>query len=204
MKIAFIGTHGVGKTTLCYDLAGVLKKHFASVDIVKEVVRSCPLPINLETTLAAQSWILHTQIAMEIASAAAHQVVICDRSVLDNYAYLRAAASADPALDALVDYWMGTYDYLFKVPLGFALRGDGIRDLDRAFQRGIDEGVDRLLAEKGIRHFALPSRSRNLWISFVRKAIAIPDDPARGVSGTQESAQMPLPLVDSRGGNFER
>jgi len=201
MKIAFIGTHGVGKTTLCYDLAGVLKKHFASVDIVKEVVRSCPLPINRETTLPAQSWILHTQIAMEIASAAAHQVVICDRSVLDNYAYLRAAVPVpEPTLDALVDQWMGTYDYLFKVPLAFELRGDGIRDLDRAFQREIDEAVDRLLAEKRIGYFALPIRGRSLWMTFVRRVIALPDDPARGASGARESAQMPLPLVDSGGG----
>lgn len=198
MKIAFIGTHGVGKTTLCYDLAGVLKKHFASVDIIKEVVRSCPLPINRQTTLAAQSWILHTQIAMEINSAAAHQVVICDRSVLDNYAYLLSAASAEPALDALVDYWMGTYDYLFKVPLTFEPRGDGIRDLDRAFQREIDEAVDRLLAEKRIRHFALPGRSRSLWMSFVRKVIALPEEPARVSSGTSEPTQMSLPLQADR------
>ena len=26
MKVAFIGTHGVGKTTLCYELAAALKR----------------------------------------------------------------------------------------------------------------------------------------------------------------------------------
>ncbi len=26
MKIAFIGTHGVGKTTLCFELAAALKR----------------------------------------------------------------------------------------------------------------------------------------------------------------------------------
>ena len=62
-KIAFIGTHGVGKTTLCYDLAAALKKHGAVVDIVKEVARLSPLPINRQTSLDAQMWILSTQIA---------------------------------------------------------------------------------------------------------------------------------------------
>jgi nicotinamide riboside kinase len=195
LKIAFIGTHGVGKTTLCYDLAGVLKKQFASVDIVKEVARSCPLPINRDTTLAAQSWILHTQIAMEIASAANHQVVICDRSVLDNYAYLVAATPPEPALDSLVDHWMGTYDHLFKVPLGAAeLKGDGIRDLDRAFQREIDGRVDRLLAEKNIPHLVLPPRARSLWMSLVRKAIGLTADAGRPQAGAEEPGQMPLPL----------
>jgi len=55
MKIAFIGTHGVGKTTLCFDLASRLKRLDMGVDIVKEVARGCPLPINRETTLEAQS-----------------------------------------------------------------------------------------------------------------------------------------------------
>ena len=47
-------------------------------------------PINEGTTYDAQAWILHTQIAEEIAAAASNEVVICDRSVLDNYAYLVA------------------------------------------------------------------------------------------------------------------
>ena len=67
MKIAFIGTHGVGKTTLCYELAAALKRLDLSVDLVKEVARDCPLPINRETTDDAQNWILHTQVAREIA-----------------------------------------------------------------------------------------------------------------------------------------
>ena len=55
MKIAFIGTHGVGKTTLCYELAGVLKRQNVHVDIVKEVARLSPLPINQKTSLDAQT-----------------------------------------------------------------------------------------------------------------------------------------------------
>jgi len=76
LKIAFIGTHGVGKTTLCFDLAAHLKRLDFSVDLVKEVARECPLPINRDTTLEAQSWILHTQIAREIAAADSYRAVI--------------------------------------------------------------------------------------------------------------------------------
>src|SRR4029077_4025450 len=88
MKVAFIGTHGVGKTTLCYDVAGLLKKRDVNVDIVKEVARLSPLPVNRQTSLDAQTWILTTQVAEEIRAAAHSPMVICDRSVLDNYAYM--------------------------------------------------------------------------------------------------------------------
>ena len=69
LKVAFVGTHGVGKTTLCFELAAQLKRLDLGVDIVKEVARRCPLPINAVTTYDAQAWILHTQIAEEIAAA---------------------------------------------------------------------------------------------------------------------------------------
>ena len=69
MKVAFIGSHGVGRTTLCYDLASRLKRQDRAVDLVKEVARRCPLPVNRDTTLSAQAWILHTQIADQVAGA---------------------------------------------------------------------------------------------------------------------------------------
>ena len=37
MKLAFIGTHGTGKTTLCYDLTAGLKRQGLNADMVKEV-----------------------------------------------------------------------------------------------------------------------------------------------------------------------
>ena len=108
LKVAFVGTHGVGKTTLSYELAAELKRRDKGVDLVKEVARRCPLPINEGTTVEAQRWILHAQIAEEIAVGAQAEVVVCDRAVLDNYAYLVARAGRQEALDALVRDWVGT------------------------------------------------------------------------------------------------
>ena len=189
MKIAFIGTHGVGKTTLCYHLAGILKKKLGSVDIVKEVARACPLPINLQTTLAAQSWILHTQIAMEIVSQHQNDNVICDRSVLDNYAYLVHAEGGHPVLDQLVTYWMETYDYLFKVPVGLVLQKDGVRDVDIEFQLTIDRLVDQMLQERGLRYYNLSGSNREIWIAFVMSVVE-----REGRTAPSTSRQMPLPI----------
>jgi thymidylate kinase len=113
MKLAFIGTHGVGKTTLCYDLAAALKRRGLDADIVKEVARLSPLPINRKTSLEAQTWILMTQIAEEIRSASQNRVVVCDRSVLDNYAYMVLACGRQRPIERFVDHWMRTYDVLF-------------------------------------------------------------------------------------------
>jgi thymidylate kinase len=195
MKIAFMGSHGVGKTTLCYDLAGILKKHVSRVDIVKEVARACPLPINRETTLAAQSWILHTQIASEITAQAQNDAVICDRGALDNYAYLVAAKGVHPVLDGLVTYWMSTYDFLFKVPISLALRRDGVRDTGERFQRDIDKLVDRMLEEKNLSYYRLPARNRSSWMSYIQRIIKVPASRSKPAK-TVADCQLSLPIAN--------
>jgi len=171
VKIAFIGSHGVGKTTLCYDLGAALKKRGLQVDMVKEVARLSPLPINRQTSLDAQMWILSTQIAEEIRSAAHHEVVVCDRSVLDNYAYLVFAAGRQRWLEPLVNRWMKTYDLLFKVPIAGSPAADGVRDTDEFFMRSIDRLVDDLLAERKLAHERLPDGGRETWAEIVQQRV---------------------------------
>jgi nicotinamide riboside kinase len=171
VKIAFIGTHGVGKTTLCYDLAAALKRQGVHVDMVKEVARLSPLPINRQTSIEAQTWILMTQVAEEIRSAAYHAVVVCDRSVLDNYAYMLLACGRQPPYERFVAYWMKTYDLLFKVPISGAPSADGVRDTDEFFMRSIDQLVDRLLGEMKVPYESLAPDRREGWIERVRDIV---------------------------------
>ena len=170
MKLAFIGSHGVGKTTLCYDLAGALKRHDLNVDVVKEVARLSPLPVNRQTSLDAQTWILATQVSEEIRSASRHQVVVCDRSALDNYAYMAFACGRQKPVERFVQWWMKTYDLLFKVPISGAASADGFRDTDEFFMRSIDQLVDTLLQEMKVPHLALPPGQRERWIEVALAA----------------------------------
>jgi nicotinamide riboside kinase len=163
VKVAFIGTHGVGKTTLCFDLAAILKRRDLNVDMVKEVARSSPLPVNQKTSLEAQTWILTTQIAEEIRSAAHHQVVVCDRSVLDNYAYMLLACGRQRAFETLARHWMKTYDRLFKVPISGQASADGFRDTDEFFMRAIDQLVDELLGRWKVPAERLAPEERESW-----------------------------------------
>ncbi len=174
LKVAFVGTHGVGKTTLCFDLASQLKRLDLGVDLVKEVARRCPLPINEATTLDAQAWILHTQVAEEIAASAMHEVVICDRSVLDNYAYLVARVGRQSALDTLVSDWIGGYDALFKVPVTQPPSFDGIRAVSRSFQLEIDATIDALIEAFAVQVVRLDPLDRDGWTQAVVQSLQLP------------------------------
>jgi nicotinamide riboside kinase len=177
MKIAFIGTHGVGKTTLCYELAAALKRLDLSVDLVKEVARGCPLPINRETTDDAQNWILHTQVAREIELANAYEVTVCDRAVIDNYAYMVHATGRRPEIEPFIRHWMGTYTRLVKVPVIAPPTFDGTRDTSVDFQADIDALIDELLGEFGLDSLRLPARDRNGWTERVLESLELPGEP---------------------------
>ena len=174
MKIAFIGTHGVGKTTLCFDLAARLKRLEYSVDLVKEVARDCPLPINRDTTLAAQAWILHTQIAREIVATERHEVVICDRSVLDNYAYLVHRMGSRPDLEPLITAWLKGYSALIKVPIWRRPSFDGVRDMALDFQREIDNTIDNLLRRFTFPSLSLSATDQEGWMDEVMDYLDLP------------------------------
>ncbi|HYU34679.1 MAG TPA: ATP-binding protein [Thermoanaerobaculia bacterium] len=170
-KIAFIGSHGVGKTTLCYGLAARLKTRDVAVEVVHEIARRCPLPINEETSVAAQSWILHTQIAEELVALARYPAVICDRSVLDNYVYLILAAGRQEGIDRLVDTWVRGYDLLVHVPVIEQPSPDGIRSASPAFQLAVEERLDRELAERGLAALRLDPAQRSTWLDVVEREV---------------------------------
>lgn len=177
LKIAFVGTHGVGKTTLCFDLASQMKRLDLGVDLVKEVARRCPLPINEETTPDAQAWILHTQIAEELEASSTYEVVICDRSVLDNYAYLVARVGRRADLDPLVGSWIRTYDALFKVPIIDLPSFDGTRAVSPTFQHEIDTTIDQLIEAFNVEVHQLDPEDRDTWIPFVMQSLGMPSRP---------------------------
>ena len=179
MKIGFIGSHGVGKTTLCFDVAARLKRLDLGVELVKEVARACPLPINRETTADAQAWILHTQIAEEIVAASRYDIVVSDRTVLDNYAYMVHKIGHHAAYESLVPHWMRTYDALFKVPIVDAPSFDGIRDTSTTFQTEIDELIEELITEYGVQCYRLDPADRAGWPEIVVRETGLPAMPSQ-------------------------
>lgn len=161
LKLALIGTHGVGKTTLAYEICSLLKKADHNVELVTEVARQSPFPVNAATTLEGQLWILHAQIVAELDAARRAPNVICDRAVLDNYCYLVNKFGRQPQLESWLDWWMDTYSLLIGVPpLENGIPADGFRSEDRAFQERIHVLLKELLASAPFAHL----QARVVWL----------------------------------------
>ncbi|MGH8630509.1 MAG: AAA family ATPase [Burkholderiales bacterium] len=176
MKLALIGTHGVGKTTLAFEICSLLKKADYNVELVTEVARRSPFPVNEGTTLDGQLWILHAQIAAELdSSRTAH--VICDRSVLDNYCYLVNKFGRQQRLEPWLDWWMQSYTLLVGVPpLADGIPPDGFRSENLEFQERIHELISELLESQpfcGLRDRVLwlERRDRRVWGEHIFAAV---------------------------------
>jgi len=147
-KVALVGTHGVNKTTIAYELAGVLKRKGRTVELLTEIARECPFPLNESATREAYQWIIARQMQLELEKAPRADVLVCDRSVLDNFAYyVRRYGCKGEEAEALGAYcrsWMRTYDLLLRLPITQALASDGFRSTDEQFQREIDLLCDEL------------------------------------------------------------
>jgi len=151
-KIAFVGSHGIRKTTAAHAFAHVMQRAGRSVEYGREVVRDNPLGINEGATGEAQLWVLVSQIRQELELAPKAQVLVTDRGVVDNFAYyLRACSMVDPYdVAPLIRAWARTYDLVVRLTPDIALRSDGIRSTSDAFRDEIeailDEWLPRLLA----------------------------------------------------------
>jgi thymidylate kinase len=178
LKLALIGTHGVGKTTLAYEICSLLKKADHNVELVTEVARRSPFPVNDATTLEGQLWILHSQIAAELDAAARAPHVICDRSVLDNYCYLVNKFGRQPQLESWLEWWMGTYTLLVGVPpLADGIPPDGFRSENLEFQQRIHDLLEELLdgapfSRVHSRVLWLERRQRRVWGETIFSAAA--------------------------------
>jgi thymidylate kinase len=150
-KVALVGTHGVNKTTIAYELAGVLKRKGRSVELLTEIARECPLPLNEQATREAYQWIIARQVQLEIEKTPRADILICDRSVLDNFAYyVRRYGRKSEEAKALESYcrsWMTTYDLLVRMQITHPLTSDGFRSTDARFQLEIDRLCDQLFKE---------------------------------------------------------
>jgi len=96
-KIAFIGSHSVRKSNAVHAFASTIGRAGRSVEVGREVVRFNPLGLNEGATAEAQLWVLMAQVQQELELARRAEVLVTDRSVVDNFAYyLRVTGGEDP------------------------------------------------------------------------------------------------------------
>lgn len=146
-KVAFIGSHGIRKTTAVHAFANTMQRAGRSVDHGREVVRDNPLGINESATGEAQLWVIVSQIQMELRLGPKAEVLVLDRGVMDNFAYyLRACHGEDPfAVGPLVERWSETYDMVVRLKPDIELRSDGVRSTSDQFRDEIEAILDERL-----------------------------------------------------------
>lgn len=160
MKIAIIGTHSTGKTTLVAKLKERLSKMGIDTPILSELSRSCPFNINQKTSFEAQSWIQKQHIILENQVEHNGRIFICDRATLDNFAYFERAVK-----DRDISVWeiraashMNTYDFVFKtVKLDVAAEYDGTRAIEEDFRQDIDNRINALIQKYSTKYHLLPA-----------------------------------------------
>lgn len=158
MKVAIIGTHSTGKSTLLKHLAEALKRSGRSVVVLPELARFCPMPINEATSLEAQVWIQEHQRKQEEQLYTPDTILLCDRATIDNFAYMqRAAMDRDvSAYEGQAVLHMKSYACVFKTrKLPIPAVADGVRTVDEAFRTDIDRRISDLLEDHSIPHTPL-------------------------------------------------
>jgi nicotinamide riboside kinase len=146
-KIAFIGSHGIRKTTAALAFAGVIQRAGRSVEFAREVVRDNPLGINEGATCEAQLWVVTSQVRRELELAAKAECLVTDRGVMDNFAYyLRACGGEDRfEVASLVRSWSRTYDLVVRLTPDVEIRADGVRSTNDAFRDEVEAILDQYL-----------------------------------------------------------
>ncbi len=146
-KIAFIGSHSVRKSNAVHAFASTVGRAGRSVEVGREVVRFNPLGLNESATAEAQLWVLMAQVQQELELAGRADVLVTDRSVVDNFAYyLRVTGGTDPfEVEPLIRRWSTTYDLSVRLLPDVGLLADGVRSTSDAFRDEIEAILDRIL-----------------------------------------------------------
>ena len=146
-KIAFIGSHSVRKSNAVHAFASTIGRAGRSVEVGREVIRDNPLGLNEHATPEAQLWVLMAQVQQELELAKRADVLVTDRSVVDNFAYyLRVTAGEDPfGVEPLIRRWADTYDLSVRLLPDVGLMADGVRSTSDAFRDEIEAILDRIL-----------------------------------------------------------
>lgn len=164
MKIAIIGAHGIGKTTLAAQMFAYASKTGRKAKLIHEVARSCPLPINEKFTVKAATWIIARHVTLGIeAEAVGYDFIICDRSSFDPITYAINMMPNDlrekkiyrqSPLYRFAQQDLKLYDLLvYLKPSSAEILPDGIRLVDPEFQKNISKIFDEELNYIGLNFF---------------------------------------------------
>ncbi|MHA1310878.1 MAG: AAA family ATPase [Candidatus Helarchaeota archaeon] len=159
IKIGILGTHSTGKTTLGHTIMSYLKENHIIVGWVGEIVRDIPASVNDLSAFLSQYWVINAQINKEIERQSNNNVVVTDRTVIDNFAYAKRSANKNSiskknlhVLETICRNWAETYDFLFYTQrTNYPIENDNFRSVDLQFQIEIDEMIKGIINDWNIK-----------------------------------------------------
>jgi nicotinamide riboside kinase len=142
MKIAFIGTHSTGKTTMLNELKKLNLPYTYHTEVVRDLINNYKIQINEDSTEETQLIFFNEYLKKLILEGN----FISDRCILDALAYTEwLSVEKGNIKPYLVGYmnlvakeYVGRYDKIFYFPIEFKNVQDGVRSTDEKFREEID------------------------------------------------------------------
>ena len=147
MKIAVLGSHCTGKSTICKQLSK--RFGFKYIPDVTTEAHHLKFILNENTPPETQFWILSKQLELERNTPTPW---IMEKSLWDNIIYGNFAIK-DKTITRVIKEIVkrnAAYDLVFYCPIEFAIVGDGIRSLNENFRKTIDKDFRKFLKLKDI------------------------------------------------------
>ena len=146
MKIAFVGTMSVGKSTL----VNALKKHSLFKDYKffterSKYLRDLGIPLDGQSTLNGQIIFM-----AERANELMNNKFIADRSVIDVMAFTNLSSKISHVeklcFEDLSCYLIEQYDYIFYIsPKNMPLENNGVRTVNVNYRNMLDEQIKKII-----------------------------------------------------------
>lgn len=149
LRVAIVGSHSTGKTTLLRALSPFLDVPVISEIAREKIAESETLPHEMTPMERGefQRGILHEQIKRETATRA----FLADRSIFDAASYAFDTPVFHELAKLAHDHAArSAYDRIFFLPIEFALVGDDIRSGDETYRKSVEDALVSVLESAGI------------------------------------------------------
>jgi len=165
MKIAIVGTHGSGKSTIISAVYSRLKKKNISIFIAPEVARSSLFLAAKEKVPKMQMDLFGRQISNEMTNSRNCDILLCDRSLFDILMYTKIFFKDDEAkmyvesMTKFCEHYAKSYHHIFLTSKFFSPRiaKDDIRPKDEMLQKKAHIELKRILNEFSVEYSILGS-----------------------------------------------
>lgn len=159
MKIALIGTHGVGKSTASYYLTSLLKQNNPTKSIIcleENVRKIAKLTDGKLDDPRFPKLAISDQLFRELHSELIYDIIVTDRSLIDFLAYSKVLE-----LNLEYDYkdlcinHMKTFDKIYLMRpehKNSGIANDGFRDTNKKLRNSVDDMFQVLLELNQIKH----------------------------------------------------